>query len=227
MEFLVFLGSRSSLAPTGRGIVGPEEAGRHASPGRPGSSDLPERGRIRSRRMAERVADGVLQGDVSGREDIGMAGCRKQIDLGRPRTNSLDRRHAGDRLVSRVAAQPFEIEVAADHRFADVDQRALLGSREPGNPPCLLATDDEIFRRQRIDRAPEPFPDGIGTRLGHLLGDDDGGKALEAWLGAAKRHSPGCLPDRSQPPVDPHQRFEPRIDIVERFDPLHCTGDFR
>ena len=40
----------------------------------------------------KRMRHRLLQREVAGREDVGMAGAEHQVDLGRPRADALDAR---------------------------------------------------------------------------------------------------------------------------------------
>ena len=108
------------------------------------------------------------------------------------------------------------------HGLGDGDQPALLRPRQPCLAKNVLPGAKYPFRRQ-IDQPGQPAEDGIGAGAGHLLRDDDRGKAAESRLREPERHFAGHAAHLLQPRIDEAERVEPCCNIVERGDALHVA----
>ena len=113
-------------------VIGPEQAGGDAAPGRPARRRF---GKLIDRQRwlsAERVAETARLAGARGRpagKDVGMAEAEEEIDVRRPRADALDRGEAAVRLLGRQLGQRLEIEPVADSGGDGAERRIFAPDR--------------------------------------------------------------------------------------------------
>jgi hypothetical protein len=109
------------------------------------------------------MADRALQRHVARGEDVRMARCKQQVDLGRPGPDTGNPDHPADRLIGVEPAEVVQVESFLDSlRYGQ--KRPLLGPRQAGGAEHLLAGHKHSTRRQRIDQSRQSAEDRIGAR---------------------------------------------------------------
>ena len=172
-----------------------------------------------------------LQRDVARGKDVGMAGGKQQIDLGRPRPDAGNGGHRADRLVRLEPAQTRRDRgrrarprrPRAAPRCFGRDRPASRNKSSPAaSRACGVSGSTSLVKRPKIASA-------LARR--DLLRDDDRGKAVRSPAPTA-----GAAPRRQlartcrKPGIDQAKRVEPFGNVVESMEirriaalvPCHC-----
>src|SRR5439155_14256890 len=110
--------------------MSPEQPSGNRAPGPPVLGEAPHGARIRPFFEAEEIGGRSLQGEVAARPRIGPAKTGKDIDIGRPWSDSRKRHQHRDDLLVGMAIKRINAEFAAMGGLRQSVEGAALGARQ-------------------------------------------------------------------------------------------------
>ena len=150
----------------------------------------------------------LLQRQIAGGPDVGMAEAKQKVDVGGPGPDAVHRHQRGVRLVGGFLDQRGKIELAAVDGLGNGLERANFRRRKPGAGELGRTRAQHRRVIERIECLVEPLPDRFCARGRELLRDHDRGQSGE----------PVRPPPQGGPPRPRQHRAEARIGV-------HQTGD--
>ena len=108
----------------------------------------------------EGEAGRLLQGEVGGGEDVGVARREQEVDFGGPGADALDAAKGGNGVIGASAFERGEVELAGKRRLLDCPQGADLRRGKSGGAEQVIAGRGELFRRDALQGSFEPVVNG-------------------------------------------------------------------
>ena len=115
-------------------VVAPEHLRRDPAPRPPALGQGDEVARLGTGLEAVGEPRRLLEGEVAGREGVGVAEAEQEVDVGGPGPDALHRDEEPMRLVGLALVQGVERQDAAQDRRRDRSQRPDLGAGQAGAP---------------------------------------------------------------------------------------------
>lgn len=196
---------------------------RHAAPGPPGLRKFCQRLGVRPFAQAEGDAGGFLHREIAGRESIGVAQAKQQINIGGPGTHAMQR---GERLMRRVGlhiADLGQVDAALGDRLADFLDRFDFGRGQAQPLELVAARRHHCVGMKRIESREQPVADGGSAGDRQLLPAHDGAQPGIAALAAAQVEGAGLVRDRRQSRIGQDQLGEPGLQIVLAMEEVGHT----
>src|SRR5262245_63519164 len=186
---------------------------RYAAPRAPGFCHSGESLRIRTLAQAERDPRGLLNRQIAGRECIRVAEAKQKINVGGPRTDTVQGRKRRVCFIGAHVADGGEINISVGDRLSDFPDRLDLRSRKAKALELIGARAAHGVMVKWLEGREQACADRGGTCGRKLLPADDGAEAGKSRLAPAETKRAGLVGNRLEPGVGNNQLREPCLKV--------------